>query len=253
MKNFLREKIESGKSVYGIWNTLGSPMVTDVLASSGLDFILIDFEHGPCDLSRISDYVNACLRYDVSPIVRLPELSDWKILQALDQGAHGVIIPHIETKEETEKLINFTKFYPEGKRGYTPFTKAGGYTGKDSEKFSSNANELTLTSIIIESKKGLDNLDDILAVNELDVVFFGSFDLSQELGCPGETRSEVVKDAIKSGIEKVKKAGKCPGAYLANSIEDINWLKELGVEFIIYKVDSSILKDEITNVMRQVK
>ena len=248
-ENFVKNKIKDNIPVIGTWNTLGSPLITEALASAKPDFLIIDFEHGPQNFHQIHNFVNACEKYDVSPLIRIPGNIDHLALQALDQGAHGIVVPHIETKEEAVKFVNYIKYHPLGTRGFTPLTKAGGFSANEVEKYIEHANNFTLGMIIIESLKGLENLDEILQVEGIDIIFFGSFDLSQALGHPGQTRHPKVLEVITEGIDKVNRANKCAGAYLAQSDEDISWLLKMNLKLIIHELDSKILHDYMSKTV----
>ena len=243
--NFMLDKLRRGETVIGTWNTIASTNVTDIIASTGIDFVVIDFEHGPFDLSNVMNYVNACEYYAASPIVRIPRNVEWIIQQVLDQGAHGIITPHIETGEGALKFSRSTKFSPLGVRGFTPFTKAGEYSGEDNKSFIKSSNDQTFSMTIVESAEGLENIDEISKCENLDAIYFGSYDISQSLGVPGETRHEKVIKAITEANRVAQKNGKYTGAFLANSNEDIDWIREMGFNIIMYSVDSAILKRAI--------
>jgi len=241
-KNKLKKKLEYGNPVLGTWNTLGAPLGTEVLAQSGLDFQIIDLEHGPFMLDQIHSQVSACENFsDCTPLVRVPANEEWMVLQALDQGAHGVVVPHIQNKVEAKKLVSSVKYHPSGKRGFTPFSKAGGFTNRHTDNYLRHANDTTLSVVIIESKEGLENLDEIVAVNNVDIIYFGAYDLSQALGYPGKVRHPEVVKAIRQGVDVVSSQGKWAGGFVPQSKDDIKWLLDIGMRFITYEVDSSIL------------
>jgi 4-hydroxy-2-oxoheptanedioate aldolase len=179
--------------------------------------------------------------YGSSCLVRVPVCADWMISQALDQGAEGIIVPHIEEKESAEAFVSMTKFPPSGIRGYTPFSKAGGFCKEASFDYARRANESVVTGIIIESKKGFDCLDDILEVKDLDIVYFGAYDLSAAFGRPGDVYDPIVVDKISKGIQKVIKSGKIPGAFVAQSMEDVKRYLKMGIRFITYDVDCNMI------------
>jgi len=240
-RNFLKEKIGRGLPVIGTWNTLASPLTSEVFAHAGFDFLIVDFEHGPFQLDRVHDYVSRCERYECSPIVRVPARADWMILQSLDQGAHGVVVPHIENRSSAEELVTFAKYRPIGNRGFTPYSKAGGFTNIQARTYPSKANEFGVITIIVESKEGLEHLDEILQVDAVDIVYFGAYDLSQAFGVPGETRHEKVVNAVARAVQKVNAAGKCAGGFVPESRDDVKWLLDLGIRFITFSVDSSLI------------
>ena len=247
-KNNLKDKIKQDIPILGTWNTIGSPMFSEVLSFSGLDFLIVDFEHGPFQIDQVHDYVNRCESNSCTPIFRIPSNSDWMALQVLDQGGHGVMAPHIDDKDSAQLLVNSTKYHPNGKRGFTPFTKAGGFTNLHGDVYAEKANEFTIVSIIVESKEALENLDEILEVDEIDVVYFGAYDLSQALKVPGQTRHASVLKEIESGVQKVNNKGKYAGGFVAQSKDDISWLLDMGMRFITYDVDSSIVYKAVSEV-----
>lgn len=247
-QNKLKAKMHQGVPVLGTWNTIGSPIFTEILAYSGLDFLIIDFEHGPFQIEQVHDYVNRCEINSCTPIFRIPSNSDWMTLQVFDQGAHGVMVPHIEDKTTTQYLVESAKYHPIGKRGFTPFTKAGGFSNLHGELYAKKANEFTLVSIIIESKDGLQNLDEILEAEDVDVIYFGAYDLSQAIGLPGQTRHPSLLKEIESGVRKVNDKGKYAGGFVAQSKDDIKWLLDMGMRFITYEVDSSIVYKAVNDI-----
>lgn len=247
-RNKLKEKINKGEAVIGTWNTLSSPLVTEVLAQSGLDFQIIDLEHGPFVMDQIHLHVSSCEGSQCTPLVRIPENSDWMALQALDQGAYGVVVPHIESTEDAKALAEATKYHPQGSRGFTPFSKAGGYTGADISGYVNKAIHETLNIVIIESKKGLDNLEEILKVDAIDIVYFGAYDLSQALGFPGDVQHPNVIQEIQRGADLVNSAGKCAGGFVPKSENEIQDVLDMGMRFVTYEVDSSLIHKSFNSI-----
>jgi len=245
-KNRLKKKLQSGKPVIGIWNTLASPIVTEVIAQSGFDFQIIDLEHGPFVIDSIYSHVSACeSSSQCTPLVRIPESQEWMALQALDQGSYGVVVPHVDSRSLANRLVQYTKYSPEGGRGFTPFSKAGGFNNKYAKEYISRANRELINVVIIESKQGLDKLEDILTVEGIDVVYFGAYDLSQSLGCHGNIKDERVVNAIKQGVDLVNRHGKYAGGFVPQTQEEIKCLLDMGMKFITYQVDSSVIYNNL--------
>jgi 4-hydroxy-2-oxoheptanedioate aldolase len=248
-KNVLKDKLQSGFPVIGTWNTLGAPLVTEVFAQAGLDFQIIDLEHGPFMLDKIHRHVSACESVqECTPLVRVPSNEDWMVLQALDQGAYGVVVPQISNKQSAERLISSVKYHPFGKRGFTPFSKAGAFNDNKTTEYVERANKEVLSVVIIESREGLENLDEIVEVSDVDVVYFGAYDLSQALGYPGDVKHHQVVDAIRNGVDLVVRNKKTAGGFVPRRKDDIKWLLDMGMRFITYEVDSSILYTQIKDV-----
>lgn len=245
--NFLKEKIKKTESVIGTWNTILDPSIIEVLASSGLDFIIIDFEHGPFRIDKVSDFVNASEIYNCSPIVRIPKNNSWMSLQALDQGAHGIMLPGVKTVEDTKSFIDQLKYSPEGKRGFSPFTKSGSFSNSD-RNYKIFANDFNLSSIIIEDQEGLNNIEEILEVDFLDIIYFGAYDLSQNLGFTGDVFNKQLIEKVSPAIEKVLKSGKYAGGFVPKTIEEIKFVKGIGINFITFDVDTSLIKKSYNDI-----
>jgi 4-hydroxy-2-oxoheptanedioate aldolase len=245
----VRKKLALGQPVIGTWNTLAAPLVTEVLAHAGLDFQIIDLEHGPFVLDQVHLHVSACEgAAGCSPLIRIPANEAWMAIQALDQGAHGIVVPHIDNAQAALSFTEAVKYHPQGMRGFTPFSKAGGFSNLRTAEYVGTANRETLAVVIIESLEGLSNAEEIAAQDGIDVVYFGAYDLSQALGHPGEPRHPDVVAAIRQGADQVKQYGKCAGGFVPQSRDDIKWLLDLGLYFITYDVDSSILFHHVRNL-----
>ncbi len=246
----LRERIRSGTPVLGIWNTLASPLVTEVLAVSGLDFQVIDLEHGPFVMDEVHLHVSACSGYgDCAPLVRVPANEPWMALQALDQGAKGIVVPHIDGVSGAARFAESIRYHPDGGRGFTPFSKAGNFgTRRVSTHVSASNNEVVGVAIV-ESLESLAVAGEIAGVDGIDVVYFGAYDLSQQLGYPGEPLHPEVVDAISEGVARVHRANCCAGGFVPRDRAGVQWLLELGMGFITFDVDSSILGTAVADVV----
>lgn len=247
-KSRIRERLAAGIPVIGTWNTLASPLATEAMAHGGFDFQIIDLEHGPFELGRVHEQVSACAATDCSPLVRVPANQNWMVLQALDQGAHGVVVPHIDSVADARALADAARYHPRGRRGFTPFSKAGGFTNRFAGKYAAKANEEVITVVIVESREGIDALDAILEVEGVDVVYFGAYDISQVVGHPGEVRHPKVIDTISDGVARAVRAGKVAGGFVPQSKDDVKWLLDMGMRFITYEVDCSILYRDVAEV-----
>jgi len=220
----LKAKLSTGDPVIGIWNTLGSPLVTEVLSMTGLDFQIIDLEHGPFVLDEIYLHVSACENVGTcSPLVRIPSIESWMALQALDQGSHGLVVPHVSTSGDFESFRNLSSYPPLGDRGFSPFTKAGGFGSRPAREYSDLAKKALVNVAIIESLEGLRGIEELLAVGFADVFYFGAYDLSIQYGSPGDMKmTELIAD-IEKGARKVRDAGKYAGGFVPTSGDELRW------------------------------
>lgn len=237
--NPLKEKLATGDSVLGIWTIINSPIVVEILGSAGLDFQILDMEHGVFDLASLDACVRACEGAGCSPIVRVPGI-DTSIQSALDLGAHGIIVPQVDSYEAARRAVGMTKFPPAGTRGYNPFTRAGRYGGEIGSISRKINNTFGLSALIIENLGAMQDLDSILAIPDLDLVYLGVYDMSAALGCMGDMRDSRVVDFVESSIARIRAAGKAAGV-MAKTAEEIRYYTDLGANFLVYGVDTHLV------------
>ncbi len=239
-KKTLKDKLHDGKSVIGTWSTIPSPSVVEVIAQAGFDFIIIDMEHGPMSFETAENMVRAAETKGCTPLVRVSANLDWQILRALEIGAHGVVVPQVTSPKEAERAIKAIKYYPRGERGFSPFTRAGGYTNQDTNKLAAKANKKTLSVLLVEGIQGIAELDSILKVPDIDVIYLGTYDLSQSAGHPGQPNHPDVLAYIKSCVGKIKKHSVAPGILIQDQVE-LKRAQDLGIQFLAYLADCAIL------------
>jgi 4-hydroxy-2-oxoheptanedioate aldolase len=197
----------------------------------GFDWVLIDCEHGTIALESMELMVMAAEAAGVTPIVRPRTNSATDILQAMDRGALGVQIPHVNTAEEARAAVAAVKFHPQGSRSLAVGTRASGYGLRSSMgDFVEDANKASLVCIQIEDAEALPNLDEILEVEGIDVFFIGPSDLSQSMGYPGNPKAPPVARAIDDALAKIVAAGKTPG--MPASAEAVRGVLGKGVRYI---------------------
>ncbi len=248
--NFLKEKMKSDRPIIGTWSTINSTILVETLASSGLDFVIIDYEHGPFEIGRTSDYVNACTAYGCSPIIRIPKNSDWMSLQVLDQGAHGIVIPSVKDLKTVDTFIDKIKYAPIGRRGFSPYTKSGKFSNRDLN-YKENANNSFLSIIIIENVEGVNNIDSILENPYVDIIYFGAYDLSQDLGIVGDVYNKKLLSIVKPAVKKVLESNKYAGGFVPQSFEEIKLLSSIGINFITFDIDSHIINSRLNKIVNQ--
>ena len=242
----LKQALKKGAFVLGTWCDLPSPAVVNVLAKAKLDFVIIDMEHGPMDYKVAQEMVMAAECEGAEALIRVPRLDESDILRALDLGAAGVIVPHIESVEDRQKVVAYSKFSPIGKRGFNPYVRSGGYHKAKREYFSSQ-NEKTVLGLILEGVGALKNLEAIIDDPQIDLIYIGTYDLSVALGLAGDVGHPEVLKALEKAAAKIIKAKKSVGCMMHN-LADLEKFKKLGIQFITYKVDSAIIYDAVSQV-----
>ncbi|MFA6078172.1 MAG: aldolase/citrate lyase family protein [Candidatus Omnitrophota bacterium] len=247
----LREKLAKGGMVFGTWNIIPSAPLVNAICSSGIDFIVIDSEHGPVDMEKAEDLVRAAEVAEVPALIRVGANMPHMILKALDIGSSGVHVPHVSTKEEAIAVVSAAKYHPEGCRGYSPFTRAGGY-GMKAKDHARLANENTIVVAHIEGAPGVKNLKDILDVPGIDVVFIGPYDLSQSLGKPGKVEDPQVLETVKRCAKMIRGKGKVCGSFAADE-KYLDVLIDCGVRYLTYKVDSALIAETYKGIYSEFK
>lgn len=244
----LKERAKEGELLIGTWCILPSEHVVSVLAKAGLDFVLIDLEHGSADFQNVARMIMAANADGCEAVVRVSTNDEAQILKVLDLGASGVIVPHIESVADRLRALSFMKYPPAGSRGFSPYTRGGGYSVQPGQiEFS---NKRILTGIIIESLQAVDNLDEIINDPDLDIVYLGAYDLSVSLGIPGDVRNEKVIKIIEDCTKKIIAQGKI-SAGLFNSEADLNFFKSIGLKFACYGVDTSVLYQSFHSMIQK--
>ncbi|MDA0747846.1 MAG: aldolase/citrate lyase family protein [bacterium] len=238
MPETLKSRLKNGDVVLGPFVNLASGALLEIAAYAGFDFVILDTEHGPLDIPTTEDLCRTAAGVGITPIVRVRENDPAQILRALDIGASGVQVPQICTKADAEALIRAAKYAPLGMRGVSPYTRAARYFS-DGPKIFERLNEEQMVLIHLEGVEGLENLDEIIAVPGLDVIFLGPYDLSQSLGIPGQISDPRVVDRMRQAAEKINAAGLTVGTFADGPEAARRWI-DAGVRYISLSVDTGI-------------
>jgi 2-keto-3-deoxy-L-rhamnonate aldolase RhmA len=237
MKNILKRRLKAGEQVYGTWITLESPIASELMSSLGFDYFVIDTEHAPLDIYQAQTLMQA-MRGDskTTPIVRVWWNDIVAIKRALDIGAHGVLVPWVNTKEEAELAVKATKYAPDGIRGNGP--RRASMFDPD---YLHTVNDEILVICQIETKKAVQNIEDIVSVEGMDVSYIGPADLSASYGHLGNMSHPDVQKAIDRVFDVTEAAGKATGIHMASG-KTIKERLEKGYNFITIGNDILYLK-----------
>ena len=236
-----RDRIKRGETVFGTWCMMPSATVAEVIAQSGLDFIILDMEHGSMSYETVEAQVKAIQFNGCQPIIRVGSDDENTILRALETGCQSIMVPHVSDKTKAEKIVQFAKYRPAGSRGLSPYTACHKYDHTELSQSLKLNNEYTSIGVLVEGSDGIANIEDICSVNELDIIYLGMYDISQSLGHPGELDHPEVISKLESCVEIISQSGKCPGIFVQN-IDSAAKFKTLGFRFIAYVADSYALK-----------
>ena len=246
----LKSRLRAGETVVGPFVIVPSMTLVDTLGYAGMDFCIIDTEHGPVDMQTSMDLVIAADGAGVSPIIRVGDNDERLILRALDIGSAGVQVPQINNVDDARRVIHSAKYAPIGERGLSIFTRAGDYFKHAGERHTDRQNEETTVVVHIEGRRGLDNLDEIMTVDGIDVLFLGPYDISQSLGVPGDVRNPIVETALKDAAEKARAQGRAVGSY-AKDVEMGKWLIDMGVQYLAINVDATIYMQACERIVKE--
>ena len=213
--NRFKHAIKAGKPQIGIWSSLSSHIVAEVLANAGFDWVLLDTEHSPNELPMVQNQLQAMTGGTASPIVRVPWNDMVMIKRFLDIGAQTLLLPYVQTVEEAKAAVASMRYPQEGVRGVAGTTRASGY-GRIKDYLRRAHAELCLL-VQVETRKAMANIEAIAAVEGVDGVFIGPNDLSADLGYLGNWRHEAVWEVMETAARKIRDAGKAPGILVSEA------------------------------------
>ena len=245
MENELKGKIAAGKTVFGSWSMIPSPMVANVMAESGIDFLIADMEHGPISLETLENMIYATEAGGSTLIARLPNSTDEEILKVLEVGTQSIMMSHVKNLKTAQRFEKATQYPPSGSRGLSPFTRNHKYSDDQISQKMIEANSGIFTGVLVEGAEGLSALEEISSLNNLDMIYFGIYDLASSMGIPGDLDNPKLLEKLKKSVEIVKANGKVAGT-VATSLKRIQFYKEIGFNFIAYKNDTSLLMESIS-------
>ena len=226
----IRERVLKKELLTGTFINLGSSITTEIAGRSGLDWLLLDLEHGAGGDESLVHQLQAAGATPAAPIVRIANNDSWRFKRILDLGASGVMVPWVSTAEEAEQVASAMRYPPRGTRGVAKLNRASGF-GQDFESYFEEANNNLLTIVQIEQMEALNNLDQIAAVDGIDVLFFGPLDMSVSMGIPQQYDHPDFIAAKKQIAEAASKAGKAAGTLLMTP-DQIGPTIEQGYSFV---------------------
>ncbi len=238
-KNQFKAGLKAGNTQIGLWSTLCSNIVAEIIAHSGYDWIVIDTEHSPNETPNVVSQLQAMATGTASPIVR-PAWNDKVLIKRLlDIGVQSLVIPFVQNAEEAQAAVAATRYPPEGIRGVTGSGRGAGY-GRNKNYLHEAGNEICVV-VQIETGEALAQIKDIASVPGVDAVFIGPADLSASLGHLGNAKHPEVQAALKSAIDQLNDLG-VPGGILAFNQDDAKRYMEWGYKFVAVGSDMSVLR-----------
>ena len=210
--NLMKQKLQQGLPTFGVSIMIPSPQLVEMIGKLGFDWVLIDCEHGTINPETVETLAMAATSVGLTPIARPRTKDPADIQQVMDRGVMGVQVPHVITADDARAVVEAVKYHPVGTRGLAAGTRPANYGfGISQSEYVEEANRETLVCVQFEDKEAVDNVDEILAVDNIDIFFVGPSDLSQSMGHPGQYDEPSVAGAIDKIFSAVLAAGKIAG------------------------------------------
>jgi len=241
MKRSIKREMQGEKAVFGTWCMLPSSFVVDVIARTGIDFVILDMEHGTLSWETAEEMVRAAQIHGCQPIIRVGDDQENTILHALETGCEAIMVPHVSTSSSAKKIVEAALYPPRGARGLSPYTRCHGYTHMELDKSMSRHAEETLVGVLVEGREGIDNLSGIASVDGIDLIYLGMYDISQSVGLPGQLEHPEVMAQLDKCLDIIIKSGKYAGTF-SRDIDLCKKFRDQGFHFIAYVADSYALK-----------
>jgi 2-keto-3-deoxy-L-rhamnonate aldolase RhmA len=224
----LPELLRGKRPLLGMFVGIPAPSLVEMCGHAGVDFVIVDNEHGPAGIESTEHMLRAARASGVIPVVRTLEPD---ILRVLDIGASAIQVPQVNSAEQARRIVAAAKYPPIGMRGAAFSTRAAGYGFFAGDRHVADSNAGTAVIVMTETRMAIEQLDDILSVPGIDAVFFGPNDLSFSFGHPGEMNHPDVIGAIEHGIERALAHGVAPGV-LALNPDDFHRWRQKGARYL---------------------
>lgn len=232
-QNIVKTRLKNNQPVLGVLSNSTDPTVAELCGFSGLDFYMIDGEHSPVTTAQVQDIVRACEVSGITPLARVRSNDPKLILQFLDAGVMGIMMPGVKTVAEVEALVQAVKYPPLGNRGFGPARASDYLLGAMNQgEFVAFSNEQTLILPQIEDREAIDNIDDLLTVEGIDGFVIGPRDLAMSMGYFDGPAHDEVRRTIAGVVEKIRKAGLVAGTTAATG-DQARALIDRGVLFCL--------------------
>lgn len=245
-QNAFKRAIKARTPQIGLWSQSGSAAVTEILGDARPDWVLIDTEHAPLEITGVVEQLRVLERSGVTPIVR-PAWNDAVLFKRiLDSGAQTLLVPYVQSADEARTAVAATRYPPHGNRGVAAVQRANRY-GRIAD-YHDRANEEMCVLVQIESRQAADALESIAAVEGVDGVFIGPSDLAAGLGFLGQSRHPEVRTAIEALCRRAGEAG-TPIGILAPVEADAQAFFDMGFTFIAVASDLGLLRTSTDDVV----
>ena len=238
----IKERIRSGELVVASVLRFPDPALLEIMALSGVQMVTVDYEHYPFNEETLINLARTADAHNVALIVRVPNAEPERIARIMDSGVEGIHLPSVDSAEEARALVDAVKYAPVGKRGFCPITRAAQYglSSMTWEEYAQFSNEHSIITAQIETVQGVEELDKILAIPEIDIITSGASDLAASMGLIGRNSDPRVQDAVNEVRRKALAAGKTFIRKAGNE-EEMRRLREEGDTLVVICSDQQML------------
>lgn len=243
--NKFKQALARGERQVGLWCSLASPVATEIAAGAGFDWIVVDGEHGPNDITTLLPQLQAMQGGTAEPVFRIPWNEPVIIKRALDVGARSLLIPWVQNADEARRAVASTRYPPLGIRGVARAIRANDY-GRTAD-YHRNAHLDTCVLVQLETGAALKEIEAVAAVEGVDGIFIGPSDVAASLGHLGDPKDPTVQAAIIDAVKRIRAAGKSAG-FLTGDRDEAEAMFDLGFNFTAVGNDVSILSGVLTNL-----
>ena len=248
MKN-LKKRLKQGETLTGCWLNLGSPLTAEIVGQAGFDWVLIDLEHGAGVEKDVLSQLQALESSTSAVLVRVESAEPPRISRILDMGAEGIMCPKVDNALEAKKVINGLHYPPFGNRGVAKMVRATQF-GLNFNTYYDESRDNILGIVQIETLEALDNLDEIAAVEGVDILFIGPADLSMAMGIFGQFDHPTFTDALNKIVQAAQKANKAIGILIFNP-DDYDKYHNMGIRFIACGSDATFVAEGARNMAKK--
>ena len=249
-QNSFKHAISAGRQQIGLWCSLASHVSVEIVAGSGYDWLLLDTEHSPNEIPQVLSQLQAVMEHKVHPIVR-PAWNDMVLIKRfLDMGVQTLLLPVVNTAEEAAAAVAATRYPPHGVRGFSGGSRSSRF-GRIKDYHTRCEQEICVL-VQVETQKGLDNLDAIVATEGVNGVFIGPGDLSAAIGYVGDQNNPAVVEKIIDMIKRIRAGGKAAGILTPDETLARRYI-EAGTTFTAVGSDSGLLARQSEALLRRFK
>lgn len=248
----LKHKLKNNQLTIGSWITLGHPAIAEIMVQSGFDWLTVDMEHSAITMHEAQQLIQTIDLAGCVPLVRVGNNDPNLIKRVMDAGAHGVIVPMVNSASDAEAAVRAVKYPPKGTRG-VGLARAQGY-GVDFENYKEWVEKESIVIVQIEHIDAVNNIEEILLTEGVDGFIIGPYDLSGSLGIPGEFNNSKVIEALEVVKQAAKKCNIISGFHVVPPMPDmlIDKIHE-GYRFLAYSLDSLLLATSCRNDLELIK